>query len=111
MNTIDEQTRAVLSGNKKISSRLEEVKKSVRSRRMWEIVGAGIVIFLLLCALLIANEFEIVAGPNDPYLLAADYGTNGAQLVFIEGAFHATRIEGPAVAARFWEEVFNFIDP
>jgi len=61
--------------------------------------------------LLIANEFEFVAGPNDAYLLAADYGTNGADLVFIEGAFHATRIESPEVAARFWEEVFGFIDP
>jgi pimeloyl-ACP methyl ester carboxylesterase len=60
--------------------------------------------------LVIANEFETVATANDKYLLAADYGSSGAQLVIIPGAYHATRIENPQVAAAFWAAVWDFID-
>ncbi len=51
------------------------------------------------------------ADPQDPYELAADYGTDGAELILLEGAGHAPRVESPETAERFWVEVFKFFDP
>lgn len=61
--------------------------------------------------LVLAGEFDYVAGPDDPYYLAADYGTDGAQLIIIEGGGHLPRLEEPEIAMTYWREVFNFIDP
>ncbi len=61
--------------------------------------------------LVIFGEKDIVAGPQDPHELAADYGKAGAKLVTSESAGHAPRIESPAVVDWFWPQVFDFIDP
>ena len=58
---------------------------------------------------IIQGEHDIVAGPNDPYLLAAAYGTDGADVVIIEGAGRAPRLETPERAARFWQEVIDYL--
>ncbi len=43
--------------------------------------------------------------------LASDYGTSGAELLVIDGAGHAPRLETPERAARFWNKVFEFLAP
>ena len=60
--------------------------------------------------LVIQGENDIVAVPSDPFNLAADYGPDGADLVILEGVGRAPRFETPEAAARFWEEVFHFLD-
>ncbi len=43
--------------------------------------------------------------------LSNDYGTSGAELLVIDGAGHAPRLETPETAARFWDKVFDFLAP
>lgn len=61
--------------------------------------------------LVIRGSGEFIAGPTDYLDLAADYGPHGADVVVLEGAGHAPRLEGPAVAGAFWQATFGFIDP
>ena len=61
--------------------------------------------------LVIRGSGEFIAGPTDGLDLAADYGSDGAQLVILDGAGHAPRLEGPEIAAAFWQATFDFIDP
>lgn len=51
------------------------------------------------------------AESKDSRQLAADYGTDGAQFLEIEGAGHVPRVEAPGRARIYWEKVFEFIDP
>ncbi len=61
--------------------------------------------------LIIAGARDLVADPQDPFELAADYGTDGAEVIVLEEAGHAPRVETPETAARYWAEVINFFDP
>ncbi len=61
--------------------------------------------------LIIYGLLDTQADPQDPFLLAEDYGTDGAELILLEGAGHAPRVESPEVASRFWAEVLAFFDP
>jgi pimeloyl-ACP methyl ester carboxylesterase len=61
--------------------------------------------------LILVGKNDFVPGPDDPQELAADYGTDGAELVVLESAGHVPRIECEENAARYWSEVFNFIEP
>ena len=61
--------------------------------------------------LVIFGSEDFLATPNDPSDLVADYGTSGAELIVLEGAGHAPRIESPDAAAAFWDAVFHFLDP
>ncbi len=60
---------------------------------------------------IIAGSADLVADPQDPFELAADYGTDGAEVVVLEGAGHAPRVESPETAAAYWAEVIDFLDP
>lgn len=61
--------------------------------------------------LVLVGKNDFVPGPRDPHDLAADYGTSGAELIVMDEAGHVPRIESEANAARYWSEVFNFIEP
>jgi pimeloyl-ACP methyl ester carboxylesterase len=61
--------------------------------------------------LIIYGLRDTQADPQDPFELAADYGTDGAPLILLETAGHAPRVESPEVAAMYWAEVFRFFDP
>jgi len=61
--------------------------------------------------LILVGKNDFVPGPNDPRDLAADYGTDSAELVVMDDAGHVPRIESADNAARYWAEVFNFIEP
>ncbi len=61
--------------------------------------------------LVVQGEFDLVATPDDAAALAADYGTDGADLVILEGVGRAPRFETPEAAATFWDLVFDFFDP
>jgi len=55
----------------------------------------------------------VIAGPAesaDHRMLAADYGSSGAEYFEIDGAGHAPRLESPETAARFWDKVFSFLE-
>ena len=60
---------------------------------------------------IIAGSADLVADPQDAIELARDYGTEGAELVVLEGAGHAPRVETPETAAAYWAEVIDFFDP
>lgn len=60
--------------------------------------------------LAIYGQLDTVGGPNDATDLAASYGTEGAELIVLEGAGHAPRTESPEVTERFWDLVLDFID-
>lgn len=49
--------------------------------------------------------------PEDGQALATDYDIEGALFLVIEGAGHGPRVEKPESAERFWNAVFDFIDP
>jgi pimeloyl-ACP methyl ester carboxylesterase len=61
--------------------------------------------------LILVGKGDFVPGPDDPHDLAADYGTDGAKLVILDRAGHVPRIQSEEIAASYWAEVFNFIDP
>lgn len=61
--------------------------------------------------LVVQGEFDLVATPEDAAALAVDYGTDGADLVILEGVGRAPRFETPEAAATFWDLVFDFFDP
>lgn len=61
--------------------------------------------------LVLVGKNDFVPGANDPHDLAADYGSDGAELVVLESAGHVPRIENEDNAARYWAEVFRFIEP
>lgn len=55
----------------------------------------------------------VISGPSeaaDHRELADDYGSDGAEYFEIEGGEHASRLQSPETAARFWEKVFEHID-
>ncbi len=61
--------------------------------------------------LILFGENDIVVGPNGVDNLALDYGTDGALLISRPDAGHAPRTGSPEIAAWFWENVFEFLDP
>jgi pimeloyl-ACP methyl ester carboxylesterase len=61
--------------------------------------------------LIIFGPNDFVVGPNGVDQLALDYGTDGAQLAVNPAAGHAPRTESPEIAAWYWEQLFDFIDP
>ncbi len=42
---------------------------------------------------------------------AADYGSEGAQLVILEGAMRGPRFGSPTSAAASWQVILDFLDP
>jgi pimeloyl-ACP methyl ester carboxylesterase len=60
--------------------------------------------------LVLFGPFDFLATANDPWDLVRDYGQRGAELVVIQGGGHVPRIEGPGVAAAYWDAVFDFIE-
>ncbi len=60
--------------------------------------------------LVIAGSKDPIVPPSDPRELAQHFGTGGAWLVVIKGSGHGPRVESPEAAAKYWEEVFDFID-
>lgn len=61
-------------------------------------------------ALIITAEFNPFPAPGDMDELTADWG-GGASLVVLEGSFHVSRIETPEIAERYFQEMFDFLDP
>ena len=61
--------------------------------------------------LLLFGENDALVGPGGVDNLALDYGTAGALLISHPEAGHAPRTGSPDVAAWFWENVFDFLDP
>jgi pimeloyl-ACP methyl ester carboxylesterase len=61
--------------------------------------------------LILFGENDIVVGPGGVDNLALDYGTEGALLISRPDAGHAPRTGSPEIAAWFWENVFDFLDP
>lgn len=60
--------------------------------------------------LVIASEFDPFPAPGDMAELADDWG-GGGTLVVIGGAHHVPRIESEEIAAKYFEALFDFIDP
>ncbi len=60
--------------------------------------------------LLIAGELDVFLVPGDMERLAVDWG-GGATLVVIPEAHKAPRIETEEIAGRFFQEIFDFLDP
>lgn len=60
--------------------------------------------------LVLYGVFDFIAVPSDIENLAAEYGPAGATLVVNPAAGHAPRTESPAVAAWYWNTIFDFID-
>jgi pimeloyl-ACP methyl ester carboxylesterase len=54
------------------------------------------------------GDFVPAAGAAEA--LARDYGKDGAELTFVEDGAHTPRFEGSAVAERYWQHVYDFID-
>ena len=61
--------------------------------------------------LVLQAENDLVSPPSDAADLAADYGTEGAELVILEGAMRGPRFGSPTSAAAYWQEVLDFLDP
>lgn len=61
-------------------------------------------------ALVLYGAHDFIAVQSDLEDLVADWGAPAA-LVVNPDAGHAPRLEAPAIAAWFWEQVFGFIDP
>lgn len=61
--------------------------------------------------LVLFGEKDFVLGPNDAANLADDYGQEGAKLMTHAAGGHSLRLESPAVAEWFWNQVIDFIDP
>ena len=59
--------------------------------------------------LVIAGSKDPIVPPSDPRQLAQHFGTGGAWLVVIKGAGHGPRVESPEAAAKYWDEIFDFI--
>lgn len=60
--------------------------------------------------LVLYGVFDFIGVSSDIANLAAEYGPSGATLVVNPGAGHAPRTESPAVAAWYWNTIFDFID-
>lgn len=56
------------------------------------------------------GSHDIIAPFDSIERLAADYGDNGAELVFNEDAGHAPRTESPEIASWFWRETLAFLN-
>ena len=61
--------------------------------------------------LVVHSENDLVSPPSDAADLAADYGSGGAQLVILEGAFRGARFGAPSSAEAYWDAVLGFLDP
>ncbi len=60
--------------------------------------------------LILIPELNRFAAVEDLSNLAADWGSD-ATLVVLEGGHHVPRIETPEVAAEFFRQLFDFLDP
>ncbi len=54
-------------------------------------------------------ENDLISSPSEAAALAADYGTDGAELVILEGVAQP-EIRSTSSAA-YWQEVLDFLDP
>lgn len=61
--------------------------------------------------LVLQAENDLVSPPSDAADLAADYGTDGAQLQILGGAMRGARFGSPANAASYWQAILEFLDP
>lgn len=61
--------------------------------------------------LVLQAENDLVSPPSDAADLAADYGTDGAELVILEGAMRGPRFGSPTSATAYWQTVLEFLDP
>ncbi len=61
-------------------------------------------------ALIITPELSAWPGPGDMNDLEADWG-GGATLVVLQGSYHVSRMETPDVAGKYFQALFDFIDP
>ena len=77
--------------------------------QLWQVIEKGLPYFDPSIAQVPGLVISGSASLSDNRSLAEDYGANGAQLVEIEGAGHAPRLETPAYAGAFWREVLNFL--
>jgi len=60
--------------------------------------------------LLLAGELDVFLAPGDMENLVAEWGGD-ATLVVIPGGHKAPRIENEQIAGRYFQELFDFIDP
>lgn len=61
-------------------------------------------------ALVLRGQLDPFPAAGDSEELVADWGA-GATLVVIEGGHHVPRIEAPEIAGRYFDELFDFLDP
>ena len=61
-------------------------------------------------ALVLPGPGDFVTPPGDAEALARDYGTDGAELDFVETGGHTPRFESPETAAAYWQRVYDYLE-